>query len=241
MGGGAVIAQQPWFDLPTLPPPSQYGNILINRNSEKNNMLPVTFSHWLHRVQYTCRVCHLELEFEMKTNATDITKEKLVKGQFCGACHNGDRAFGFEECERCHTGVISSEEKKFKKLLSGLPKTTFGNHIDWTKAINRGLIKPKDSVLNKNYSSLPFKRFLLLESDMWIIPPAIFPHEAHVSWLDCSNCHPEIFNIKKKTTEHFSMNSILKGEFCGICHSKVAFPLDDCKKCHPKIKIDVNK
>jgi hypothetical protein len=37
---------------------------------------------------------------------------------------------------------------------------------------------------------------------------------------------------KKKTTKHFSMDRILKGEFCGVCHLTVVFPMNDCKRCH---------
>ena len=30
------------------------------------------------------------------------------------------------------------------------------------------------------------------------------------------------------------MSRILKREFCGVCHLTVAFPMDDCKRCHSK-------
>ena len=29
------------------------------------------------------------------------------------------------------------------------------------------------------------------------------------------------------------MKYILEGKFCGVCHLNVAFPLDDCQRCHP--------
>jgi hypothetical protein len=29
------------------------------------------------------------------------------------------------------------------------------------------------------------------------------------------------------------MARILKREFCGVCHLTVAFPMNDCKRCHP--------
>lgn len=32
------------------------------------------------------------------------------------------------------------------------------------------------------------------------------------------------------------MNNILKGEFCGVCHLSVAFPVNDCARCHPGLK-----
>jgi hypothetical protein len=28
------------------------------------------------------------------------------------------------------------------------------------------------------------------------------------------------------------MNRILQREFCGVCHLTVAFPMNDCKRCH---------
>jgi c(7)-type cytochrome triheme protein len=70
------------------------------------------------------------------------------------------------------------------------------------------------------------------------VPPAYFPHQAHTHWLECANCHPDIFNIEKKTTESFVMKYILKKKFCGVCHLKVAFPLDDCKGCHSAMARD---
>lgn len=231
---GAAIGQ--WFDgdLPPLPPPHQYGNIIINRVSDKSDMLPVAFSHWQHRVKYTCRVCHTELEFEMKVNTTEITMEKINKGQYCGACHNGDKVFGQTECKRCHRGDASYGKDKFRKLPS-LPRSEFGNRINWSEALRKHQIKPKKSILSSDIPPETFNKFLTLEAEWNNIPPSIFPHESHTAWLDCSSCHPDIFNIKKKTTKHFLMTYMLKGKFCGACHLNVAFPLDDCKRCHPSM------
>lgn len=83
---------------------------------------------------------------------------------------------------------------------------------------------------------IAYEKTLLLEAEWDRVLPAIFPHKSHTSWLTCSNCHPEIFNIKKKTTKHFEMKMNLAGEFCGVCHLTVAFPMNDCKRCHPAMK-----
>jgi len=221
------------LNFPPMPPPEQYGNILINRTSEKNNIKPVTFSHWSHRLHYTCRVCHLELEFEMKLNTTEITEDANKAGKFCGACHNGDIAFSHnkENCDKCHNGDITYGKEKFARLKD-FPKTRFGNQIDWVKAMEGKLIKPKDFVFTKP-DQMSFDKTLELYAEWAMIPPAIFPHNAHIQWLDCSNCHPDIFNIKKKTTKHFSMELNLKAKFCGLCHLRTAFPLNDCTRCHP--------
>lgn len=230
---GYSIAQ--YWNFPPLPSPEQYGNILINRTSGKNKVLPVTFSHWSHRIEYTCRVCHLELGFNFKLNTTEITEDANQKGRYCGACHDGRTAFGHtrENCNKCHNGDIGYGRQKFVKLKD-FPKAKYGNKIDWTKALEGGLIRPR-SFLVSGGQQMIFDKTIRLEAEWAMIPPAFFSHKTHARWLDCSNCHPDIFNIKKKTTKHFSMTLNNKGEFCGTCHLRVAFPLNDCKGCHPEI------
>ena len=44
---------------------------------------------------------------------------------------------------------------------------------------------------------------------------------------------PRRLQYQEETTKHFAMARILKREFCGICHLTVAFPMNDCKRCHP--------
>jgi c(7)-type cytochrome triheme protein len=106
-----------------LPPPSHYGNILISRLTHSSTHPTVAFSHWVHRRYYTCRVCHSELNFAMKTNASDITEAKNRQGDYCGACHNGKIAFGINDstCRNCHTGKISTSDDRFS-LLKDFPK-----------------------------------------------------------------------------------------------------------------------
>jgi c(7)-type cytochrome triheme protein len=197
---------------------------------------PAVFSHWSHRLRYTCRVCHLELDFAMKRNGTEITEESNRKGLFCGACHNGRTAFAHTEanCVRCHNGDERTGCEGFSKL-EPLPRSKFGNGVDWSAAIASGKITPAAS-LSKDFEVMTLDTTLSLEADWAMVPPAVFPHAEHTRWLDCANCHPAVFNIKKKTTQHFSMSANLAGEFCGACHLNVAFPLDDCKRCHPKMK-----
>ncbi len=64
---------------------------------------PAIFSHWIHRIQYRCYVCHPKV-FEMKAGASEITMDKLKQGESCGVCHNDAIAFGvdFQNCGRCH-------------------------------------------------------------------------------------------------------------------------------------------
>jgi c(7)-type cytochrome triheme protein len=227
-----------FWELPALPPADQYGNLLINRTSEKNRVKPATFSHWVHRQKHTCRVCHFELEFSMKVNTTEITEAANRSGRYCGAggCHDGKVAFSHDRpnCEKCHNGDRGYGKEKFSALAT-LPKAEFGNGINWVKALKDGSITPLNYLSIKPPDTITFQKTLSLEAEWSGIPPAIFPHRAHTKWLDCNNCHPDVFNIKKKTTKHFLMTRILAGEFCGVCHLSVAFPMNDCKRCHPKM------
>ena len=227
--------------LPPLPTAEEYGDVLIKRVSFSREMAPVIFSHAIHRAKYTCRVCHGELEFSMKVNETAILcKSGETDGKYCTVCHNGKISFApkdekGENCKLCHNANSSPNREKFDALQQKLPRSKWGNGIDWMKALNDGLIKPKET-LGENFKSLHLDRTLTLRAEMSGIPPAVFPHKEHVKWLDCSNCHPDIFNIKKKTTKHFSMARILNNEFCGVCHLRIAFPQNDCKRCHPGMR-----
>ncbi len=223
-----------FLDLPPTLPPAEYGNIVIDRTSQFNNIDPVVFSHWSHRQRFTCRVCHFEIEFNMRVNTSGITEFANKNGRFCGTsgCHDGKAAFGHEKphCEKCHSDDIEYGKEKFSKL-SKFPKAKFGNGIDWVKALEKRLIAPANYLSIKPPDVAVIKP-LLLDAEWANIPPAIFSHKVHSQWLDCNNCHPDIFNIQKKTTKHFAMNRILRREFCGVCHLTVAFPMNDCKRCH---------
>ncbi len=202
-----------WWKLPELPAPELYGNILIDRKSSSAGIKPVSFSHWSHRVKYTCMTCHFELEFNMMLNTTEITEEQNRYGRYCGACHNNKIAFGHTEdnCDKCHNGDISYGKEKFG-ILSGLPQAHNGNRVDWVKALNDGAIQPENYVLEE-IKPIKFKREIIIESPWAGIAPAVFPHDTHGKWLHCSNCHPEIFQVRQYATEELAMESILDFEF----------------------------
>lgn len=217
-------------------PPDEYGNILINRTSEKHGVKSATFSHWQHRRRHTCRVCHFELEFNMKTNTTEITEEANRSGRYCGTsgCHDGKAAFGHTEanCQKCHNGDRGYAKEDFTRFAS-MKKTGHGNRVNWNWAIRKRSIMPLNYLTMKPSEDITVDTKLRLDAQMQRIPPAVFLHKDHTRWLDCNNCHPDIFGIKKKSTKELSMHNINKGEFCGVCHISVAFPLEDCNRCHP--------
>ena len=79
------------------------GDIIMNREAEKAEMPPVVFPHWFHRIRFKCKVCHEDI-FVMKAGANEVTMIKIIKGEYCGKCHNGRIAWAPLYCDRCHSG-----------------------------------------------------------------------------------------------------------------------------------------
>jgi c(7)-type cytochrome triheme protein len=51
-----------------------------------------------------CNECHPAL-FKMKKGGDVMTMKEMEEGKFCGACHNGTKAFGVKDaasCAKCH-------------------------------------------------------------------------------------------------------------------------------------------
>jgi c(7)-type cytochrome triheme protein len=116
------------------------------------------------------------------------------------------------------------------EALAGLPRDTAGNMVRWVQAIESGAITPRTSLRD------PAKVLRLLDQDLIIskfgsMAAVRFPHRAHTLWLDCTNCHDGLFKAQAGATR-FSMEAILNGEQCGVCHGAVAFPLTECARCH---------
>ena len=83
---------------------AEYGDVVINNYSDAQNIRPVVFPHWFHRIRFACKVCHTDLGFKFKAGGSDINMVKIVDGQFCGACHNGILAWSVKNCNLCHSG-----------------------------------------------------------------------------------------------------------------------------------------
>ena len=82
----------------------EYGDVVLNKRSEIEGVKPVVFPHWFHRVRYTCNVCHTELGFKMRAGSNQVLMRDIANGQFCGACHNDQIAWGADRCDLCHSG-----------------------------------------------------------------------------------------------------------------------------------------
>jgi c(7)-type cytochrome triheme protein len=68
----------------------------------------VTFNHASHVDESapSCTSCHPKAFSILKAGTTadgaPITHAAMEKGQSCGACHNGKKSFGFDDCTLCH-------------------------------------------------------------------------------------------------------------------------------------------
>lgn len=88
----------------SLPLRAEYGDVVLNKRSDKAGVRPVIFPHWFHRIRFRCKVCHSELGFEMRAGANDVLMLDIINGKFCGMCHNNQIAWGPENCDLCHSG-----------------------------------------------------------------------------------------------------------------------------------------
>ena len=105
-------------------PRAEYGDVVINNYSDAAGMRPVVFPHWFHRVRFRCKVCHADLGFQFKAGGNDINMVKIIDGQFCGACHNGELAWSVENCNLCHAGKPGLPTQVHESTVSKLAAPT---------------------------------------------------------------------------------------------------------------------
>ena len=96
---GVAAAQ----NMPRLPP-----DVTLAQTGDSPGK--VVFSHQNHvsfQAKPDCTACHSKLAPIVKAGARGnkreaITHARMLKGQACGACHNGKAAHGFDDCATCH-------------------------------------------------------------------------------------------------------------------------------------------
>ncbi|HLB01658.1 MAG TPA: c(7)-type cytochrome triheme domain-containing protein [Nitrospiria bacterium] len=128
---------------------------------------------------------------------------------------------------------FAKQNRNPELILKDLPRDAAGN-IDWVKALKDGIIHPKGTLEPGKPEIPPFPLDVEIPA-VGAMPNVIFPHFPHTMWLECGNCHPNIFTMRKGSNP-MSMVKIVNGEFCGRCHGRVAFPLSNCNRCHVKPK-----
>jgi len=139
---------------------------------------------------------------------------------------------GLHDVENPGVKLLQSPKAAFETL----DKSKHGNHVDWVSSLNGKKIEPRWDRLDGTQEPMIFDLNIVREVK-GSTPNVVYPHKQHTQWLDCSNCHPDIF-IPQKGANQISMASILLGEKCGVCHGKVAFPvtISTCTKCHSQPK-----
>jgi c(7)-type cytochrome triheme protein len=215
----------------------------IELASSPNKLFGVTFSHSAHTSWLACVSCHPAIFPLRQAKPTVITMAKIQAGQYCGVCHGRVAFSAGRDCSRCHTKNLPSVEwrppepkkpieraKNWEEAAKLLPVTA--GTTDWVKALAEGVIAPRTGT-DPKATDQP-----VLPLDVERVPAAgemfkvIFPHKTHTEWLACPNCHTGIFQMAKGTAP-MTMEKINAGQYCGVCHGKVAFPATACARCHP--------
>lgn len=99
---------------------AEYGDVVINNYSDAAGMRPAIFPHWFHRVRFRCKVCHADLGFKFKAGGNEINMVKIIDGQYCGACHNGNIAWSIENCNLCHSGKPGTPTQVHESTINSL-------------------------------------------------------------------------------------------------------------------------
>lgn len=101
--------------------------------------------------------------------------------------------------------------------------------VNWVKTLDQGLIQPRTGLTGKE--KMHSVDFDVIFKNTASMPYVRFPHLPHTKWLTCKNCHPGIF-LPQRGGNFVTMAAIIEGEYCGVCHGKVAFPPLECNRCH---------
>jgi c(7)-type cytochrome triheme protein len=231
------------------------GRVVLDRHTSEAGVPAVQFDHAVHRTMFTCRVCHVELGMAMKVGETQISAQTNRDRRHCGACHDGKTTYEgapiFRACDgaktlevgspcaRCHVGAdrirLSGRAEASLKLL---PRDD-GDFIDWNAAEKRGFVKPSDvppGTTSRRPAMKIDRDFDIEVKGTWLGRVA-FSHKKHAAWNGCEQCHPEIFPVTKRGAARYTMASLGNREFCGVCHSTVAFPISRCERCHENQRV----
>jgi c(7)-type cytochrome triheme protein len=119
------------------------------------------------------------------------------------------------------------------EAMAEFPRDKKGN-VDWVKTLEKGLIEPRADMYGEEKLTPKVLDIVLKETSG--MPNVLFPHRQHTQWLTCKNCHPAIFKEKQGAND-ITMETILTGKACGVCHGKVSFPpTKNCYRCHSVTK-----
>ena len=139
---------------------------------------------------------------------------------------------GIHDAENDNTYVLQPPKIAFDSLV----RSDFGNYVDWIKSLREQKISPRTERMGGGEEAMIMDLDIIREV-RGSMPNVVFPHKGHTEWLQCSNCHPDIF-IPQQGANRMNMAGILLGQKCGVCHGKVSFPIvtTTCRLCHSQAK-----
>lgn len=115
------------------------------------------------------------------------------------------------------------------EALSVLVPDGAGNKVDWVKSLQQGLIEPRPSLDGSRKPEI--RETSVIMKNTYPMLYVRFPHKPHTEWMACETCHDRIF-VPQVDANPINMGKILEGEYCGLCHGAVSFPLTECNRCH---------
>jgi len=101
-----------------------------------SSMGKVTFDGKTHAGKgLQCADCHTKPKlFEMKKGSDKITMAAMNEGKFCGACHDGKKAFSVKapaDCAKCHKQTAGAGKPvKEKSAAPASKKESVGEYVD---------------------------------------------------------------------------------------------------------------
>lgn len=227
------------------------GDVEINYGTSEK----VIFSHDVHTGMFGCDECHPDL-FVPQRNANQVGMKKMEAGESCGACHDGDTAFGVKnDCGSCHqgaediaiqspvgailfshdvhTGMYGCDEchpKVFKAKANsntvGMKKMETGQSCGTCHDGDTAFSVKGDCTTCHNNAV-----DLSIKTDD--VGAVAFSHSVHTELFGCGECHPGIFKAQANSNQ-VGMQKMEAGESCGACHDgDTAFGVkEDCTTCH---------
>jgi c(7)-type cytochrome triheme protein len=204
LAGGAETREAgaaPAFPVDVKLPPDVVYEHVVGRDRA------VVFRHGTHvaLANGRCTACH-PATFRILAPTPLITHAMMKSGQQCGACHDGQHAFGVADqrtCGSCHTGPPRLQPAAHGKTAPGEP-------------VARG---PAPIRYARGEGS----------------PGAVtFRHATHLTGgVACARCHPQPFAMRSSAAHPKDMH---ESTACGACHDGThAFAAGEaraCRRCH---------
>jgi len=144
-----------------------------------------------------------------------------------------------QDAEATFLEELHYSHEDFVRIYESLPRDE-ENKVDWERATREGLISPLASIDENSGEEFIMDFKVVIKFNDMLIKDVVFSHAIHTYWLNCSSCHPKIFE-PEIAANRMTMKEIREGKYCGLCHGMVAFPTNvidapnfraNCLRCH---------